>query len=101
MDSVIREFNMTQDGILRIIYKQNGDCYAPDFKNWLFGEKYRKHVWYKKLNISEGNVAEYLLKLYDELGCFDFFKMVANRDVKKHYQLLSCQSIVLKWIVRW
>ena len=83
MDSVIREFNMTQDGILRIIYKQNGHCYAPDFKNWLFGEKYRKYVWYKNLNISEENVAEYLLKLYDELGCFDFFKMVANRDVKK------------------
>lgn len=83
VDSVIREFNMTQDGILRIIYKQNGHCYAPDFKNWLFGEKYRKYVWYKNLNISEENVAEYLLKLYDELGCFDFFKMVANRDVKK------------------
>lgn len=83
VDSVIEPFNISQTNILRIIYSQDGTYYEPDFAFWLFGEKYNENKWYKNHNITEGNIIEYLLNLYSELGIFEFLKLVVNKDVKK------------------
>lgn len=83
VDFVIQAFNKSQTNILRIIYSQDGIYSEPNFAVWLFGEKYNENRWYKKQNITEGNIIEYLLKLYSELGIFEFLKLVVNKDVKK------------------
>ena len=83
VDSVIKPFNISQTNILRIIYSQDGTYSEPDFAFWLFGEKYNENKWYKKRNITEGNIIEYLLNLYSELGIFKFLKLVVSKDITK------------------
>lgn len=85
VDSVIKPFNDSQTNILRIIYSQNGIYSEPDFAFWLFGEKYNENKWYKMHNITEGNIVEYLLKLYSELGIFEFLTLVVNKDIVKAF----------------
>lgn len=81
--SIIGSFNDSQKNILRITYSQNGKYFDPDFAIWLFGYNYKREKWYKSYNISEGNVIEYLLTLYCELGIFDFIRLVINQDIDK------------------
>ncbi len=83
VDSVIKPFNISQTNILRIIYSQDGTYSEPDFAFWLFGNKYNENKWYKKQNITEGNIIEYLLYLYSELGIFEFLILVVNKDISK------------------
>lgn len=83
VDSVIKPFNISQTNILRIIYSQDGTYSEPDFAFWLFGKKYNENKWYKKQNITEGNIIEYLLNLYSELGIFEFLKLVVSKDITK------------------
>lgn len=83
VDSVIKPFNKCQTNILRIIYSQDGIYSEPDFAVWLFGENYHENKWYERQNITEGNIIEYLLKLYSELGIFEFLKLVVSKDITK------------------
>lgn len=89
VDSVIKPFNISQTNILRIIYSQDGTYSEPDFAFWLFGEKYNETKWYKNQNITEGNIIEYLLKLYGELGIFEFLTLVVNKDIAKAFSTTS------------
>ena len=89
VDSVIQPFNISQTNILRIIYSQDGTYSEPDFAFWLFGEKYNENKWYKNQNITEGNIIEYLLKLYGELGIFEFLTLVVNKDISKAFSTTS------------
>lgn len=85
VDSVIKPFNISQTNILRIIYSQDGTYSEPDFAFWLFGDKYNENKWYKNQNIMEGNIIEYLLYLYNELGIFGFLTLVENKDITKAF----------------
>lgn len=89
VDSVIQPFNVSQTNILRIIYSQDGTYSEPDFAFWLFGEKYNENKWYKNQNITEENIIEYLLKLYGELGIFEFLTLVVNKDISKAFSTTS------------
>ena len=89
VDSVIQAFNISQTNILRIIYSQDGAYSGPDFAFWLFGEQYNENKWYKNQNIAQGNIIEYLLKLYGELGIFEFLTLVVNKDIAKAFSTTS------------
>lgn len=89
VDSVIKPFNVSQTNILRIVYSQDGVYSEPDFAYWLFGEKYNENKWYKKQNITEGNIIEYLLYLYSELGIFEFLILVVNKDIAKAFSITN------------
>jgi len=82
VDSIIEPFNKNQKNILRIVYSQNQTlCKKPELSYWLFERGYSKNSWYKKYNISQENVIEYLIKLSEELGIFNFLTMIINLDV--------------------
>lgn len=83
VDSVIQPFNLRQKNILRIVYSQDKVYSDPDFSFWLFRGNYDENKWYKKWNITEGNIVEYLLRLYSELGIFEFLSLVVNKDISK------------------
>jgi len=83
VDLIINPFNDSQDNILRIIYSQNGVYSDPDLAYWLFGDNYSKNKWYMHQNITQENIVEYLLKLYSELGIFEFLTLVVNVDIYK------------------
>lgn len=89
--SVISLFNDRQTKILRITYSQNSVSMEPDFSVWLFGDNYRKNVWYKRYNITNENIVEYLLVLHGKLGIFDFLKLAISEDVDK---ALSIQNVL-------
>ena len=85
--SVVEPFNTSQTNILRIVYSQDGTYSEPDFSLWLFRNNYKENEWYEKLNITKGNIVEYLLKLHDELGIFEFLSLVVNKDITKALQI--------------
>lgn len=89
VDSVIQPFNISQTNILRIIYSQDGIYSEPDFAFWLFGDKYNENKWYEEQNITEGNIIEYLLKLYSDLGIFEFLTLVVNKDIAKAFSTIN------------
>ena len=89
VELVVRPFNSSQNNILRIIYLQNGVCDEPEFAYWLFRDKYVEKMWYKNFNITEGNIVEYLLKLYSNLGIFEFIKLVLNKNLAKAFSVVN------------
>ena len=89
--SVITPFNDKHAKILRITYSQNNMFLEPDFGFWVFGENYKKNVWYKNYNITSENIVEYLLALNDEVGIFNFLKLAISEDADK---ALSTRSIL-------
>lgn len=85
--AVINPFNNSQANILRITYSQDNIYEDPDIASWLYGTDYNENSWYKKYNITNRNVIEYLLKLYDCTGVFGFLKMIIDEDVEKAFSL--------------
>lgn len=97
VQSVIEPFNESQRNKLRIVYSQNGQTIEPPLENWIFERKYSKNGWYNKYNITNQNIIEYLLALYQKLGFFDFLITVISADTKrarKAVDLLSfCETL--------
>ena len=89
VDLIVKPFNESQNNILRIIYTQDGIYSEPDFAFWLFGNDYSRSKWYKKKNITEENIVEYLLKLYSELGIFEFLTLVVSENIDKAFSVTS------------
>lgn len=85
VEAVIKPFNISQKGKLKIVYSQDGIYSEPDFSVWLFGNKYNENNWYEHRNITKGNIIEYLLKLYSQLGIFEFLTLVINKDTEKAF----------------
>lgn len=68
------------------MYISQDEIYSePDFSVWLFGNKYNEDNWYEHRNITKGNIIEYLLKLYSQLGIFEFLTLVINKDTDKAF----------------
>lgn len=97
VQSVIEPFNESQRNKLRIVYSQNGQTIEPPLENWIFERKHLKNGWYNKYNITNQNIIEYLLALYQKLGFFDFLITVISADTKrarKAVDLLSfCETL--------
>lgn len=83
VQSIIDPFNKNQRNKLRIVYSQNGHYKDPALENWLFEGDFSKNRWYKKYNIKNQNVIEYLLSLYHKQGFFDFLITVINADTQR------------------
>ena len=81
VDLVIEPFNKNQKGILRIVYSQNATYIEPPLEEWLFYGQYSARKWYERYNITQGNVIEYLMTLFDSLGIFEFLSMIVNTEV--------------------
>lgn len=84
---VIVPFNESQANILRITYSQDKIYADPDVAYWLFGDNYKENTWYKQYNITNGNIVDYVLMLYGNLGIFDFLKLVINEDVDRAFSM--------------
>lgn len=87
VDNIIAPFNLSQKGKLRIVYTQKGVPEDPDFAKWLFGQQYKKTMWYKNYNITQGEVVEYLLNLYDKMGITSFVEMILTKNIRKAQNL--------------
>ncbi len=85
--AVITPFNESQTNILRIIYSQDNIYAEPDVVSWLFGDNYKENSWHKKCNITKGNLVDYILMLYGNLGIFDFLKLIINEDVDRAFSI--------------
>lgn len=85
VEAVIKPFNISQKSKLKIVYSQDEIYSEPDFSVWLFGNKYNEDNWYEHRNITKGNIIEYLLKLYSQLGIFEFLTLVINKDTDKAF----------------
>jgi len=86
VDSIITPFNESQRNILRIIYSQKETYLEPDFSLWLFCGNYNKKRYYKKYNITEENIIEFLLSLCSKLGIFNFLKLILDEDTHRAIQ---------------
>lgn len=89
VSSIITPFNDKQLGILRIIYSQNRVPIEPDLGYWIFGLNYDKESFFHNYNITQENVVEYLLKLYDDLGFFEFINSVISEDIPKIKSIIN------------
>lgn len=89
--SIIDPFNENQTNKLRIVYSQNGHLKEPSLEDWLFEGKYSKNRWYKKYNITNQNVIEYLLALYHKQGLFEFLITIINSDTKSARKAVKLQ----------
>lgn len=89
VNEIITPFNQSQKGILQILYYQDNSKEEPKIASWLFGMEYKERQWYKKYNITYGDLVNYLLMLYDKLGTFEFLKLVTNKDVVKAFSIQS------------
>lgn len=89
--NIIDPFNLSQDGILRINYYQTNDYDEPPIYKWLFGSKSKK-AWYKKINITNEDIEQFMLSLYSKLGLWDFLNVVITEnidEVKKYENIMS------------
>ena len=87
VDNIIAPVNLNQKGKLRIVYTQKGIPKDIDFAKWLFGQQYKKTAWYKNYNITQGEVVEYLLNIYDKIGITSFIEMVLKKNICKAQNL--------------
>lgn len=83
VSGVINPFNISQKGILKIVYNQSKLPKEPNFYDWLFPNHSNKKNWYRQYNITNENVVEYLHSLCNKQGILSFLLMVLNPDVKK------------------
>ena len=44
-------------------------------------------MWYKNYNITQGEVVEYLLNLYDKMGITSFVEMILTKNIRKAQNL--------------
>lgn len=89
VNEIITPFNKSQDGVLRILYSQNNTYEDPDVATWLFGANFKKHDNYKKYNIKQESLVEYLLLLYDRIGLFEFLKLIIKKDIDRAFSIQS------------
>lgn len=100
--NTIDPFNSSQEDKLKIVYSQQGIAKEPNIEGWLFNGSPSKKGLYKKYNIRKRNVTDYLLELFQSLGCFDFLTTIINLDIekaKKEINLLSfCEPLTQELI---
>lgn len=89
VNTIINPFNTDQQGILRIIYTQQKIPNDPDLKRWIFEGDFKENSYYHNYNITQENVVDYLLKLYDKLGISDFLDMVVSEKIDKAESLVD------------
>lgn len=87
--NIINPFNDSQKNILRIMYSQKGTYEDQNFAFWLFGRKYDEKEWYRKYNLTNGNIIEYLLTLYSKWGIFKLLTIVVNKDTTKALSVVN------------
>lgn len=92
--SVVEPFNSSQKGILRIVYSQDNVVKEPPIESWLFEKVTNMNYWFRKYNISNENVIQYLLSLCMAVGVFTFLSIVVNKDVETALSTLSIQEFV-------
>lgn len=88
VESTINPFNEMQKNILRIIYSQDGDCGDPAFSKWI-PELRQTKGWFKKYNIKNADVEQFLLVLNERLGIFEFLKIVLNEDAETAIKIVD------------
>lgn len=86
---IVDTFNADQQGILRIVYSQHKISKEPDLEHWIFGKYYNKDSFFNKYNITEENVIEYLLTLYDKLGIFRLLEFVIYQKISEAQKLTN------------
>ena len=94
VESVICPFNESQKNILRIMYSQNNSVEEPPIENWLFKRSVNMQHWYSKYNISNENVVQYLLALYEHIGIFSFLSIAVNKDINEALKIISPLTFV-------
>lgn len=85
--SIVKPFNESQNGILRIVFSQEPPNTIPSFQEWLFPIDYVENSFYQNYNITMGDIVEYFAFVF--LYCrkerknqaFDFFRMIVNEDI--------------------
>ncbi|WP_333888027.1 Spaf_1101 family AAA-like ATPase [Clostridium sp.] len=87
--TVIDPFNVDQQGILRIVYSQHKIPNEPDLGRWIFGTDYNGERFFHNYSITQENVIEYLLTLYDKLGIFQFLDLVTYGKIDEAKKLIN------------
>lgn len=102
VNKIIEPFNNSQQGILQIRYSQENEAPAPPLYEWLFPHNSKRGNWYKQYNLTNADVAEYLLTLSDKLGILAFLEMVLEKNVSlaiKSQSILSfCSPYTSKMV---
>lgn len=73
---VINPFNENQKGILKIIYSQKEQPDEPDIVFWIFRDKYTPNNYYKKRNLTNENVFQFIISLIDKIGICKLLQIV-------------------------
>ena len=89
VNTIIDPFNADQQGILRIVYSQHKIPNEPDLGHWIFGMDYSEESFFHNYSITQKNVIEYLLTLYDKLGIFEFLDLVTYGKINEVKNLIN------------
>ena len=72
INNEINPFNEHQKGLLRIIHKLTDYYEEPNLYKWLFGNNNRNKSFFN-YRISNEELCEYLLRVYDQIICYNFY----------------------------
>lgn len=78
--TVINPYNEKMKGKLYIKYTQDNTVKPPDFALLLDIRKQKKYHFYKKYNIKNENLIDYLEFKFENYGPIDFFKNIFNKS---------------------
>lgn len=96
VEEVIKEFNDSQTGILRIVYKQEEQGVSVfDFKSYI-EKKYpvRDNFFYHNMNISTFSVVDYLEEISNILGVERFLSFFIDRAYDELERVVSIKKFL-------
>ncbi|HEY8891026.1 MAG TPA: AAA family ATPase [Clostridium sp.] len=89
VNTIIDPFNADQQGILRIVYSQDKNSNQPNLEHWIFGAYNKDKSFFHNYSITQENVIDYLLNLYDKLGIFKFLDLVIYGKIDEVKTLIN------------
>lgn len=102
INAVLQPFNLKMQNELHVSYQQYGASIQPDFEWLIFGKGVSERAWYKRMNIREMDVVQYMSQLCRTMGPISFFRMVLQNDIamaqsiipiKRYFAELSVKMI--------
>lgn len=100
INAVLQPFNLKMQKELCVSYRQCGTTILPDFEWLIYGRSVSERALYKRMNIRETDIVQYMLQLCGKMGPIEFFRMVLQNDVAMAQNLISIKRYFTKISVK-
>lgn len=100
INAVLQPFNLKMQKELCVSYQQCGTTLQPDFEWLIYGRSVSERALYKRMNIRETDIVQYMSQLFSIMGPIAFFRMVLQNDVAKAQSTIPIKRYFIKMSVK-